>query len=115
MRAFPKRRCVIAAVVTPVDPDLRPDAPTLVAFCRHLMEQGCDGIALFGTTGEGAMFGGEDRRRTLDALLTAGFDPDRLVVATGALNLPEAVRLAQHATDCGVAGVMLMPPCFYRS
>jgi 4-hydroxy-tetrahydrodipicolinate synthase len=111
---LPKSNALIAAAATPVGPDFRPDARLLIEWCRHLLAEGCDGIALFGTTGEGAEFSVEDRRLTLASLLAAGIAPSRLIVSVGALALPDIVALAAHATAQGVAGVLLMPPCMYR-
>lgn len=80
-----------------------------------LMEQGCNGVALFGTTGEGAEFSVDDRIATLKDLAISTVDPDRLVVSVGALAIPDVVKLADNATNLGVHGVLLMPPCVYRS
>lgn len=115
MTALPKSNALIAAAATPVGPDFRPDARLLIEWCRSLLAEGCDGIALFGTTGEGAEFAVEDRRLMLESLLAAGVAPSRLIVSVGALALPDAVALAAHATAQGVAGVLLMPPCLYRN
>jgi 4-hydroxy-tetrahydrodipicolinate synthase len=112
---LPAGTAVIAAVATPVTPDYRPDATLLADHCRRLMAEGCDGIALFGTTGEGGEFAVEDRKRTLAALIAGGLAPARLIVSAGALTLPDMVALAGHATEHGVAGVLLMPPALYRS
>jgi 4-hydroxy-tetrahydrodipicolinate synthase len=112
---LPRSNLLIAAVATPIGPDLRPDAPLLAGRCRTLMAEGCDGITLFGTTGEGAEFAVEDRRLALESLLAAGIPPARLIVSVGALALPDVVALAAHATALGVAGVLLMPPCLFRN
>jgi len=111
---LPKTNALIAAIATPLGPDLRPDAWLLAERCRHLLAEGCDGITLFGTTGEGAEFAVEDRQLALEGLLAAGIAPARLIVSVGALALPDVVALAAHATAQGVAGVLLMPPCMYR-
>jgi 4-hydroxy-tetrahydrodipicolinate synthase len=79
------------------------------------MAEGCDGLALFGTTGEGPAFAVEDRRAALEGLLAAGIAPARLIVSVGALAVVDAAALAAHATALGVAGVLLMPPCLFRS
>ena len=111
---LPRNNALIAAVATPIGPDLRPGSRLLVERCRFLLAEGCDGIALFGTTGEGAAFAVEDRQLALESLLAAGIAPARLIVSVGALALPDIVALAAHATAQGVAGVLLMPPCMYR-
>ena len=114
MPGLPLNNCLMVAITTPVDPDLRPDHARLVARIRHLMAMGCDGVALFGTTGEGAALAVEDRTEALDAIVAAGIDPKRIVVSVGALPVPDIVRLIQQATDHGVHGVLLMPPCAFR-
>ena len=115
MIGLPPRDCLVVAIATPVTRELIPDVPLLLARARTLLEGGCDGIALFGTTGEGAHFAPPDRMAALEALLAAGLPPDRLVVATGALSLTDVVELSQHAVAQGVAACLLMPPCFYRA
>jgi 4-hydroxy-tetrahydrodipicolinate synthase len=112
---LPAGNAVIAAVATPVTPHYRPDAALLADWCRRLLGEGCDGIALFGTTGEGAAFAVADRQRALEALLAAEIPPSHLIVSVGALALPDVVALAGHATARGVAGVLLMPPCLFRN
>jgi 4-hydroxy-tetrahydrodipicolinate synthase len=102
------------AVLSPVDRDYRCDARRLAAHGRRLFAQGCDGIALFGTTGEGPVFGAAERRRVLDALLADGIEPRRLIVSASAASLPDSVELARHAVKAGVAGVLMMPPFFFR-
>jgi len=112
---LPKSNALIAAVATPVGPDFRPHARLLIDRCRHLLAEGCHGIALFGTTGEGAEFAVEDRQLALEGLLATGIAASRLIVSVGALALPDVVALAAHATAQGVVGVLLMPPCLYRN
>ena len=105
---------LLAAVTTPVDEDLGCNAKLLEERCRYLLEMGCDGLALFGTTGEGPLFSVQQRLSTLDHLVAAGIESSRIVVSVSAMTLPDIVRLARHATDAGCAGVLLMPPFFFR-
>jgi 4-hydroxy-tetrahydrodipicolinate synthase len=111
---LPKTRCLAVAIATPLTRDFHPDVPRLVARIEALLAAGCDGITLFGTTGEGAEFSLEDRSATLEAVIAAGVPASRLVVSIGALSIPDVVALARHATQQGVHGVLLMPPCVYR-
>jgi 4-hydroxy-tetrahydrodipicolinate synthase len=112
---LPAGNAVIAAIATPLTPDYRPDTALLAGRCRRLLGDGCDGIALFGTTGEGGEFAVEDRQRALADLVAGGIAPSRLIVSAGALTLPDMTALAVHAAQQGVAGVLLMPPALYRS
>src|SRR5215468_1643012 len=114
MIGLPPRDCLVVAIATPITRELTPDVPLLLVRSRALLEGGCDGIALFGTTGEGAHFTPRDRMAALEALVAAGLPPERLIMATGALSLPDVVELSRHAVAQGVAACLLMPPCFYR-
>lgn len=111
---LPRTDCLVVAVTTPLTPELRPDADLLLARCRSLLQDGCDGITLFGTTGEGAEFAVADRTATLDYVLAGGLDASRLIVSVGAMSIPDVVELSTHAMGHSVAGLLLMPPCIYR-
>jgi 4-hydroxy-tetrahydrodipicolinate synthase len=112
---IPATDALVVAVTTPVAADLSPDADLLTARCSWLIEMGCDGIALFGTTGEGAEFSPADRMTTLDRVIGSGIAPSRIVVSIGAQSIPDVVTLARQALDLNVAALLLMPPTVYRS
>ncbi|MER8649870.1 dihydrodipicolinate synthase family protein [Mesorhizobium sp. M0586] len=112
--ALPRIDCFMVAAATPLTTDLHPDIKLLVRHIEMLFGAGCDGIALFGTTGEGTEFSVEDRTEALDGVIAAGIAPGRLIVSVGALSIPDIARLAHHALDRGVDSLLLMPPCVYR-
>lgn len=114
MEGLPEAGCLLVAVTTPLTPDFHPDIPRLLGRIDQLTALGCDGVTLFGTTGEGAEFSVEDRMSTLEQVIAGGLDASRIVVSVGALSFPDVARLASHATQLGVHGVLLMPPCVYR-
>ena len=105
---------VFCASVTPVTADLAPDHAAFVAHCRHLLEQGCDGVALLGTTGEANSFSGSERKALLEAVVAAGIAPDRLVPGTGVAAWSETVDLTKHALSLGVTRVVMLPPFYYK-
>lgn len=111
---LPATGCLVVAVTTPVTPDLQPDNALLAARCGELLAAGCDGVTLFGTTGEGTEFSVEDRMAALEAVIEAGIPPPRILVSVGALAIPDVVRLARHASRQRTGGLLLMPPCVYR-
>jgi 4-hydroxy-tetrahydrodipicolinate synthase len=47
---------VIAAVATPIDENGAPDLKRAVNLARHLLDTGCDGLNVLGTTGEATSF-----------------------------------------------------------
>jgi 4-hydroxy-tetrahydrodipicolinate synthase len=104
---------VYAAALTPLGDDLAPDHAALVAHYRWLLDQGCDGIVSLGTTGEANSFSLDERLALLDALGETELPP-RLVVGTGCCAIPDSVRLTRKAIEIGAAGVLVLPPFYFK-
>ena len=107
-------RGVFSAALTPVTEALAPDHALFVTHCRRLLDEGCDGIALLGTTGEANSFSSDERRALLEAVVAAGIAPDRLLPGTGVAALTETVALTRHALSLGVTTVVMLPPFYYK-
>ena len=76
---------VIAPVLTPFGEDGAPDAERFVEHCQWLLEEGCTGLAPFGTTSEGNSLGVDERMELLEELVDEDVDPAKLMPGTGAL------------------------------
>jgi 4-hydroxy-tetrahydrodipicolinate synthase len=105
---------VLAPVLTPFQTDLAPDPGRFVRHCRWLLSQGCAGLAVFGTTSEANSLSVEERESLLEHLLGAGIDPARLLPGTGCCALTDTVRLTSAAVRRGCAGVLMLPPFYYK-
>jgi 4-hydroxy-tetrahydrodipicolinate synthase len=105
---------VFCAALTPVTADLAPDVPALALHCRWLLRQGCDGIALLGTTGEANSFSVDERKAILEGVVQRGIPADRLLPGTGCAALSDTVALTRHAVELGVAAVVVLPPFYYK-
>lgn len=110
----PRLGGVIAAAATPLNPDYSIDLPRLAAHCRELLQRGCDGINLLGTTGEATSFSTEQRLAAMKAIAEAGLPLERFMVGTGAAALEDAVRLTAAAREFGFAGALVLPPFYYK-
>ena len=106
---------VLAPVLTPFDRDLNPDPARFARFCRSLLEQGCDALAPFGTTSEANSLSLDERERLLDALLESGIPAQKLMPGTGCAALPDTARLSRKAARAGCAGVLMLPPFYYKN
>ena len=104
---------VLAPVVTPFNADLSPDPERLVAHCRWLLANHC-GLAVFGTNSEANSLSVNERMALLDALAAAGLDTSRMMPGTGCCALTDSVRLTAHAVKLGCAGVLMLPPFYYK-
>jgi 4-hydroxy-tetrahydrodipicolinate synthase len=104
---------VFSPVVTPFDPDLRPDPERYVRQCRWLLSQNC-GLAVFGTNSEANSLSAGERMMLLDRLAEAGLPTSRMMPGTGCSSIPETVELTRHAVGQGAAGVLMLPPFYYK-
>src|ERR1700731_3869825 len=105
---------VIAAVGPAVDGKGEPDCARSTALARFLLDNGCDGLNVLGTTGEATSFSLAQRQRVMQAYAEAGLPMDRLMVGTGAAALADAVALTRHAPELGFAGALVLPPFYYK-
>ena len=106
---------VFCAALTPLDAELTPDHARFVEHCRYLLDEGCDGIALLGTTGEANSFSVAERTALLEAVVAAGIAPQRLLPGTGVAALTETIALTRHALSVGVDTVVMLPPFYYKN
>lgn len=104
---------VLAPVVTPFKADLSPDADRLAGHCRWLLSQNV-GLAVFGTNSEANSLSVDEKIDLLDCLMSVGIDPTRMMPGTGACAITDSARLTAHATKLGCAGVLMLPPFYYK-
>src|SRR5437773_2461691 len=57
----------------------------------------------------------KERMALLDALVAAGIDPSRMMPGTGCCSITETVELTAHAVKHGCAGVLMLPPFYYKN
>jgi len=106
-------RGVLAPVLTPFKADLSPDQERFIAHCKWLLSQNC-GLAPFGTTSEANSLSIEERSTLLDALVAAGIETSRMMPGTGCCSITETVKLTAQAVKHGCAGVLMLPPFYYK-
>jgi len=105
---------VFCASATPVLEDGSPDHAAFAAHCRALIEEGCDGVALLGTTGEANSFSLRQRQDLLEKVIAFGLDPQRLLPGTSQTNVPDSITLVKHAVEAGVKACVVLPPFYYK-
>jgi 4-hydroxy-tetrahydrodipicolinate synthase len=105
---------VIAAIATPIDEGGAPGLKRAVNLARYLLDNGCDGLNVLGTTGEATSFSVDERKGVMDAYKANGLPMHRLMVGTGAASVTDAVALTRHAADLGFGGALVLPPFYYK-
>ncbi len=102
------------ALLTPVNADGSLDTVRALTHAQRMLNAGCDGITLFGTTGEGPAFTVSERKELLERMLGSGVRADQIIVTITALALGDAIALGSHAARLGVHRQMFMPPFFFN-
>lgn len=105
---------VFSASATPISADGTPDHATFAVHAKALLAEGCDGIALLGTTGEANSFSLGQRMALVERVIEAGVEARRLLPGTSQTNVPDTVALTRHALEAGVAASVVLPPFYYK-
>ena len=105
---------VWAPPVTPVSAGLKPDIGRWLSHLHWLLEHGCHGLALFGTTSEANSFDLDERMMLLEKALADGVDPEWTMVGTGCCAVTDSIKLTRHALDNGCKKVLMLPPFYYK-
>jgi len=104
---------IYAASLTPFSASYEPEIPALIDHVQWLLENGTDGVALLGSTGEANSMTLE-QRQTIIEQSTRKLPADRLLIGTGSCALQDAVRLTKVSIDAGVNAVLVLPPFYYK-
>ena len=107
-------RGVLVPLLTPFNADMSIATDLYAAHAARLLEQGCAGLVPFGTTGEALSVGIDERINAVHALVDAGIDPSVMIPGTGLSNVADTARLSRACLDMGCAGVMTLPPFYYK-
>ena len=103
-----------AALVTPFDAAGGIDLPRMARHARSVIDGGCDGVTLFGTTGEGFGLSVAERRDAMRAVAAAL--PEGVPIYAGVMScgIASAAEAARAAYEDGASGLLLAPPFFLK-
>jgi 4-hydroxy-tetrahydrodipicolinate synthase len=105
---------VLTALVTPFDDDGALDLDAAQRLASHLVDQGCDGLVVSGTTGESPTTTDAEQADLLRAVLAAVGDRARVVAGVGTNDTAHTVALAQAAHQAGAHGLLVVTPYYNR-
>jgi 4-hydroxy-tetrahydrodipicolinate synthase len=106
-------RGIYSATLTPFDGEYRPDVALAIPYYRSLLDRGCDGLNVLGTTGEAMSVTLVDRMRFMEAV-TGALPGEKLMTGTGAAAPHDAIALTRAAFQFGFNAALVMPPFYYR-
>jgi 4-hydroxy-tetrahydrodipicolinate synthase len=105
---------LLTAMVTPFAPDGALDIPAAVRLAHHLVDDGCDGLVLSGTTGESPTTTDAEKLALLRAVLEAVGDRARVIAGAGSYDTAHSVHLAKACAAEGAHGLLVVTPYYSR-
>jgi 4-hydroxy-tetrahydrodipicolinate synthase len=105
---------VLTAMVTPFGPDGSLDLATAKALAKRLVDAGCDGLVVFGTTGESPTTSDDEKIALLGAVLEAVGDRARIIAGAGTYDTAHSVHLAKACEAEGAHGLLVVTPYYSR-
>lgn len=105
---------VFPAVPTPLDANGAFHADNFVHHIHAMQSEGCDGIVVLGTTGEGPSMGLEERKTLVSAAVEAS-QGMLTIAATGCASLADTITLTRYAFEAGADAVLVIPPFYFRN
>jgi len=105
---------VMPAITTCFDEALQIDHGFLADHCRWLLDNGCNGVVVLGSLGEGATLSFEERVAIVRTAVRAAHGRGPVIASISALSTAEAVAQAKAAADAGCDALMVLPPYVYQ-
>ena len=105
---------VLTAIVTPFDADGAVATDRFRALCRHLVDNGSDGIVVTGTTGETPTLTDAERLSLYEVALDEVGDTNAVVAGTGTYDTRHSVHLTELAHGIGVHGFLVVTPYYNK-
>jgi 4-hydroxy-tetrahydrodipicolinate synthase len=105
---------VLTAMVTPFKPDGSLDTETAARLATRLVDAGCDGLVLSGTTGESPTTTDGEKLTLLRAVLEAVGDRARIIAGAGTYDTAHSIELARACAGEGAHGLLVVTPYYSR-
>jgi 4-hydroxy-tetrahydrodipicolinate synthase len=105
---------VLTAMVTPLTADGELDERAAQAVATYLVERGCDGLVVSGTTGESPTTSHEEKERLIRCVVEAVGDRAHVVAGAGTYDTAESIELARQAEKAGAHGLLVVTPYYSK-
>ena len=108
-----KIKGIYAAGMSVLNDDLSLNVEKTISHSEKLIEQGCHGVAVFGSTGQAQLISVSEKINLLNKLSLSKFKKDFLI-GTGMNSLSETINLMKISSSLGFRKFLIMPPAYYK-
>ena len=108
-----KIKGIYAASMSLFNKDLSLNIEKTVGHAEKLIDQGCHGVAIFGSTGQAQLISVSEKISFLNKL-SLSHHKDKYLIGTGLNSLSETINLMKVATSLNFNDFLIMPPAYYK-
>ena len=107
------KKGIYAASISVLNEDLSLDIESTIKHAEKLINEGCDGVVLFGSTGMAQLISSNEKKKLINKLSNNKFK-NYFMIGTGDNALNENIELMKHSLNNGINRFLLMPPAYYK-
>ena len=104
---------IFAATMSVINPDLSLNIEKTINHAESLIDQGCHGTAIFGSTGQAQLISISEKINLLNKLSESKYK-DKHLIGTGLNSLGETINLIKIASSLNFNKFLIMPPAYYK-
>ena len=104
---------IFAASMSVINSDLSLNVEKTIDHAEKLIDQGCHGTAIFGSTGQAQLISISEKIKLLNKLVYSKYK-DKYLIGTGLNSLSETINFIKVATSLDFKNFLIMPPAYYK-
>ncbi len=104
---------IYAASMSVLNDNLTLNVTKTIKHAEKLLEEGCHGVAIFGSTGQAQLLTVLEKIELLNDLSKSKYK-EKFIVGTGLNSLGETINLMKVANSLGFKKFLIMPPAYYK-
>jgi 4-hydroxy-tetrahydrodipicolinate synthase len=106
-------RGIFAASMSVFNKNLTLDIDSTIRHSENLIENGCHGVAILGSTGQSQLISTSEKKKLIEKLSASKFK-NSFMIGTGENALNENIEIMKHSLNNGIDRFLLMPPAYYK-
>jgi len=107
------KKGIYSASMSIFNDDLSLDVDFTIKHAEKVIDDGCHGAVLFGSTGMAQLISSNEKKKLLEKINTSRFK-DKFLIGTGSNSLKENIDLMKHSIANGIDRFLIMPPAYYK-
>ena len=104
---------IYAAGLSVLDDNLALDVKKTIEHAENLIENGCHGVAIFGSTGQAQLLSVSEKISLINDLSNSKYK-DKFLIGTGLNSLIETINFISISKSMGFKKFLIMPPAYYK-